>query len=248
MTLDEAKYNLNNKVFEIKKLLRNRKIELSEVMREQVLHFNGFREPKELYSKVMGGLYRELKQLISYIYLHELDELKRKKLAMYFVMQYSFSDFKEHLSYEETYTSLDDQQKSLVEDFQAMQENTRKEIIRDLKTEYSSLEQESPFDMMKIKWKGNRKQLAELFVELEQKKWIEFTEGERKPICNTISKTFVINNTDKREDINVSSFYTTFRPDPSMKPSKYSYTQRYDKIYTPQHMISFKEINENKQL
>lgn len=246
MTLDEAKYNLNNKIFEIKKLLRNRKIEVIEVMRIPTLHFNGFKEPKELYSKVMYELYREVKQLIGYIYLHELDELKRKKLAMYFVMQYSFSDFKEHISYGEISASLDNRQKSLLEDFQVMQENTRKEIIRDLKTEYFSLEQESPFDMMKIKWKGNRKQLAELFVELEQKKWIEFTEGERKPICNTISKTFVINNSNKREEINVSSFYTTFRPDPSPKLSKHSYVQRYDKIYTANHIVSFKEICENK--
>lgn len=245
MTLDEAKFTLNAKVFEIKKLLRNRKLEINTKKRS-VFEFNGFTEAKEMYSRVVDELYREVKMLIGYIYMHELDELKRKKLAMYFVMQYSFSDFKNDMNYEDVYTNLDPRQKLMLEDFQTMQENIRKEVVRDLKNEYFSLEEQSPFDLLKIKWNGTRKQLAELFVELEQKNWIEFSEGERKPICNTIAQTFVINETNKTEEINVSSFYTTFRPDPNLKPSKYPYTSRYDKIFTPNYPISFIDIKPNK--
>lgn len=247
MTLDEAKYKLSTKISDLKRILRNRKIEiLSERnFKGYSVSLNGFDDDKKFKNHIFHNLYREVKALIDYTYIHELDEIKRKKLAMYFVMQFSFKEFKKDLTYDRIFVELNPFQQKSVGALEIIQEQVRQEIIRDLKSEYFDIEDNVAIDFTRIQWNGNRKQLAELFIELEQKKWISLKDGEIKPIANTISQLFFINDGGKSQDINVESFYTIFRPDPKC-PAKYHYSEKYQKVYTTTYLQAFNNISNNK--
>lgn len=95
-----------------------------------------------------------------------------------------------------------------------------------------------PHKLPQIVWKGSQKELAELFVELENKGWIEpCTYGNRAKIAKAILQLFDISGT-KRSSLTdeLKSFAQIYKgePDAGDKASKSFpaiYTQRYKKKF-----------------
>lgn len=67
--------------------------------------------------------------------------------------------------------------------------------------------------LKQIKWLGTQQELCELFVELENKKWIpEILTGERRNIANSITSIFDLESTKRNENSNYKeSFYQKFK-------------------------------------
>ena len=242
MKIDDAKYTLSQKIAEVKKLLRSRKLELGLDRNESTqakVHLNGFAEVGTYQKAVEQGAFRDIFSLMDYIYMCELDEAKRRQLALFIIMQFSFKDFKKDAGYDLAYNSLKSEERKKLALLEQGQDDIRRNLINRLKDEFLRDDKAVTDlkELKKISWNGTRKQLAELFVELEQKGWINIKDGERKPICNSITHLFHILKGDKVELINEESFYTTFRPDPTCKPSipyKFKFVKVYSTLYTAQ--------------
>ncbi len=67
--------------------------------------------------------------------------------------------------------------------------------------------------LKQIEWLGTQQELCELFVELENKKWIpEILTGERRNIANSITSIFDLESTKRNENSNYKeSFYQKFK-------------------------------------
>lgn len=249
MTLDEAKYKLSQKIADVKKLLRSRKIELesnSNRSLERKIQLNGFHDGSTYKQSIEQGAYRDIFSLMNYIYMCELDEAKRRQLALFIIMQFSFKSYKNNEGYDAIVQSLTSNEKQTLTELERYQEDTRRYLIGRLKDEFLR-DDKSISDLKELKklsWNGTRKQLAELFVELEQKGWVTINDGERKPVCNTIAHLFNILKADKIESINEESFYTTFRPNPEHDKPKYPYKLKFNKIYSAQYITKFDGIKE----
>lgn len=84
----------------------------------------------------------------------------------------------------------------------------------------------------KLKWKGKQKQLAELFLTLEEKGWIEpIQDGERTAICKNILRLF-----DNAGE--VKSFNQIMKPDTDKATKKKTYPQ----VFTARLKKKFSEI------
>ncbi len=79
----------------------------------------------------------------------------------------------------------------------------------------------------KILWKGSQKELCELFVELQEKEWIDdFKWGERSKIAHSICNLFDLTLTKKSKDSNVeNSFYQILKGIHNTKTRKRDYTE-----------------------
>jgi len=89
----------------------------------------------------------------------------------------------------------------------------------------------------KIKWNGTQKNLAELFLELEKKGWIEKIEtGYRAKVCESIEAIFDLSETKKSKETNsLKSFIEIMTPffDNVTKETSYPkvFTERYKKQF-----------------
>lgn len=195
MTIDEAKFDLHEKLQSIKKLLKQRHIELSKA-NKPIVTLNGFSDPKGFRSHILYGNFRDMVDKIEYAHMCELDEAKQKKLARYIIMQLSFKEFRNHINYENVFSQLNAKQKRLLAELQINQENLRQELIQILKEEYLRNSPEVFNDFSKLKWKGNQKQLAELFGNLIIKGWITNPiEGEQTQFATSLVKCFDLKHT-----------------------------------------------------
>lgn len=77
----------------------------------------------------------------------------------------------------------------------------------------------------KILWKGSQRDLCELFIELQEKKWIdEFEWGERNKIAQSICNLFDLTLTKKNKNSNVeNSFYQILKGTHNPKTKKREY-------------------------
>ena len=96
-------------------------------------------------------------------------------------------------------------------------------LLRKVKVVLSENEELIPLN--KINWLGTQKQLAELFVELQKKGWIE------KPDYTTIKNAFTKSN----------SIQQVLKPTQDKKSKE----KEYEGIYTPQYRPSFFGIKDN---
>lgn len=95
----------------------------------------------------------------------------------------------------------------------------------------------------KILWKGSQKDLCELFIELQEKGWIdEFKWGERNKIANSICNLFDLTLTKKRENSDVvNSFYQILKGIHNPKTKK----REYIEILGSENDRKFIEIKKN---
>lgn len=95
---------------------------------------------------------------------------------------------------------------------------------------------------IKLKWLGNQKQLAELFITLEKLNWFEpIQDGERKSIARNICNLFDITKTQRNPNTDlVNSFAEILKPDTDT--SSKTETKTYPKVFTPRYISSFSKI------
>lgn len=93
----------------------------------------------------------------------------------------------------------------------------------------------------KIIWKGNQQQLCELFIELEQKQWIEKIQiGERKRFVESISDIFDFEQTRRRGDSDIiNSLYQIFKGDVSKTGRAFPFMEKDN------YKRSFENIEKN---
>ena len=103
-------------------------------------------------------------------------------------------------------------------------EHFKKEII-EFEKQHQAKENPPPKPTNKMQWLGTQKELAELFIELEKKGWIEKIEA------NTLKACFTKSN----------SIQQVLKPISDPK----SYQKTYDQVYTSQYSPSFYGIKEN---
>jgi hypothetical protein len=98
--------------------------------------------------------------------------------------------------------------------------------------------------LVKIKWRGDQKQLAELFISLENLNWIEsIQDGERQSICRNICNLFDISHTKKKPNSDeVKSFAEIMKPDTDKKTK----VKTYSKIFTTRYKKKFSRIETNE--
>lgn len=92
----------------------------------------------------------------------------------------------------------------------------------------------------KILWKGSQRDLCELFIELQEKDWInEFEWGERNKIAQSICNLFDLTLTKKKEKSNVeNSFYQILKGTHNPKTKK----REYDEVLGKENDRKFKEM------
>ncbi|MEP1490077.1 MAG: hypothetical protein ABJK28_16785 [Algibacter sp.] len=92
----------------------------------------------------------------------------------------------------------------------------------------------------KILWKGNQRDLCELFIELQEKKWIDdFEWGERNKIAQSICNLFDLTLTKKNKNSNVeNSFYQILKGTHNPKTKK----REYDEVLGKESDRKFNKI------
>jgi len=91
-----------------------------------------------------------------------------------------------------------------------------------------------------LKWNGKQKELAELFIELIEKGWIErIPDGELSKACESITQLFTLPK-DKPDSTVSKSFYQIMKPDYDIKTKDMS----YPKIYSKRYKKKFNNIEE----
>lgn len=111
---------------------------------------------------------------------------------------------------------------------------------KNLQGKENGKEGEKNLPLTKIKWLGNQKQLAELFITLEKLNWFEpLQDGERKSIARNICNLFDISHTQKNPNTDlVNSFAEIMKPDTDIKTK----TKTYPKVFTKRYEKNFSQI------
>ncbi len=121
-------------------------------------------------------------------------------------------------------------------DYDFIKNRTQKvELIKDWIKGKKSESKNKP--LRKLTWNGTQKNLAELFLELEKKGWIEKIEtGQRAKICESIEAIFDLSQTKKSKDTNsLKSFIEIMTPffDDRTKETSFPkvFSERYKKQF-----------------
>lgn len=207
MNLEQAKFEISQKLLQLKKLLQYRDIEImrDEESQKDVICFNGWLTIEGFQQSIKYDTYLELDSLIHLCYLNELSEEKRNLLVESIIEDLQLNEPINTFNYDVVSRKLNIEQLEVLHEFEALQGVLIDNLILSLTEKYLS---KVPLDKSKIArlvWNGNQLQLAELFLQLELKGWIS-------PVANkaayfrTLGTVFEVKESDKLID-NISDYF-----------------------------------------
>ncbi|WDF55262.1 hypothetical protein [Mucilaginibacter sp. KACC 22063] len=172
MTLEDAKYQISINVSTIKKLLQIRSIAVVPNQEgNNYIIFNDFSTLETFENEVLDSYYIELESLINICYLNELDANKRALLVESIIEVLTFEEhyYDSNLGIEQPFSL---REKQLIHQFEELQVKLQIQIINQLTSAYLSNKKVNMAKIAKLTWKGEQKELAELFDQLKRKGWI----------------------------------------------------------------------------
>jgi len=115
--------------------------------------------------------------------------------------------------------------------------------LKMLNPELHIVEKKKSKKLTKILWKGTQRDLCELFVELQEKKWIEeFKYGERNKIASSICNLFDLTLTERNEESNIeNSFYQILKGEYNRKTKN----RDYDDVLGTKEERKFNKMKKN---
>lgn len=218
MTLQEAKFEISQKIKEIKALLQFRKLEIHPDYETKSNHmsFNGYSHIDAFVNDVETDLYPQIVSLINLCHLNELDIQKREILVESIIESLSFEKHIELSMYDEVQEALDSEQGDYLKEFMAQQIRLQKWIVAQLEQEYPTRITANLKDIARLKWNGTQIDLCELFQTLERRGWITVN-GTKASYYRTLSTVFFTDDSD-----NLLKNITDYLTKDKVKPRAFS--------------------------
>lgn len=174
MDLQKAKFEINQKLIELKKLLQVKDFELyqTEVDSEVHVNFHGYANPDAFENDLVDDHFGQLDEWIYLCYLNELDANKKTLLVESILERLTFSEQYTTMYYDKNIELLTQEQKELLNKFESIQWSIHKSIIEMLTEKYLSDVNSNKGNLARLVWNGNQTELAGLFYHLEKKGWL----------------------------------------------------------------------------
>ncbi|TKB95746.1 hypothetical protein [Pedobacter cryophilus] len=207
MTLDEAKYNLSQKLTLLKSYLQEARIELintdNKFLESSDFTFHGYSYVDAFINDIELDLMTEIKNLINLCHLNELNIEKRSLLVEIIIRDLKSNNCYLGFNDEENIKKLSEKQHGVIKKFRKAQDSLQKGIIKNLTDEYLTDSKFSRQKLQKIVWKGNQRELAELFERLIAKNWVEgLLPRQKEAFYRTIATLFEISGKDPQTIVN----------------------------------------------
>lgn len=215
MTLDEAKFKLSQKITLLKSYLKDVRIELTETESDSSENiefaFHGYSYVDSFINDVETDLMFEIRSLINLCHLNELNIEKRSMLVSLIIQDLQSESFSIGFELQKNYEKLSVKQETKIRKFREVQSFLQNSIIKSLNDEYLSDSKYSQQKFQKIVWKGNQRELAELFERLTSKNWIEeLLPNQKTAFYRTIAALFEVPDSDPKKM--VSNFQDYNKP------------------------------------
>jgi hypothetical protein len=213
MNLEEAKFEISQKILQLRKKLqyRNVKILRDEELQKDVC-FNGWMTIEGFCNEIEFELYLDLDSLIHLCYLNELNEEKRNLLVESIVTSLTFDNHISTNQYKEVFEKLTADQLSDLKLFEEEQERLKNVLIENLTEKYLSGITLDKSKIARLIWKGSQLQLAELFLQLQNKGWLNIGSN-KNAFYRTVATVFEVPGSNSLFD-NIKDYFTKSKISP----------------------------------